>query len=164
MLRLSAFLAAVWIAAPVSLMAQESPPKPPLGLPPVPFPADNPYSVARAELGRYLFFDPRLSIDGMVSCASCHRPEWGYAGGLPAPRGVTVQPLPRRAPTLINRAYGRSQFYDGRAASLEDQVHVPVANPNEMGSSQQASAEAISKIPGYAPLFAQAFGDSQVTF
>jgi cytochrome c peroxidase len=72
--------------------------------------------------------------------------------------------LPRRAPTLVNRAYGRSEFYDGRAASLEDQVHFPVSNADEMGSATQAAAAAISRIAGYAPLFAQAFGDPQVTF
>jgi cytochrome c peroxidase len=144
-------------------MAQ-SPPKPPLGLPPVPWPADNPYSEARVNLGRYLFFDPRLSVDGMVACANCHRPELAFSGGLTRPKGVSVKPLPRRVPTLVNRAYGRSQFADGRAASLEDQIHFPVSNPDEMGSSQAAAAETISKIPGYTSLFTQAFGDPKVTF
>ena len=161
--RPTVFLVILWIAMPGKLLAQ-SPPKPPLGLPPVPWPANNPYSEARVALGRFLFFDARLSIDGMVSCASCHRAEFAFAGGQPPPRGVTVKGLPRRAPTLINRAYGRSQFYDGRAASLEDQIPVPVSDPDEMGSSPQAAAEAISKVSGYAPLFAQAFGDPKVTF
>src|SRR5271166_4199435 len=95
-------LAVVWMATPVSLIAQEAPPAPPLGLPPVPWPADNPYSAARVDLGRFLFFEARLSVDGMVACASCHRPQYAFAGGLPAPRGVSVKELPRRAPTLIN--------------------------------------------------------------
>ncbi|HUB82293.1 MAG TPA: cytochrome c peroxidase [Bryobacteraceae bacterium] len=139
-------------------------PKPPLGLPPVPWPADNPYSAGRVELGRYLFFDPRLSSNGKVACATCHPPEHAFAGGDPAPVGVTGKPLPRRAPTLINRAYGKSQFYDGRASTLEDQIHFPVSNPDEMGSSIQATTRAISQIPGYAPLFERAYGDPQVTF
>ena len=146
------------------LAAQQTPPKPPLGLPPVPWPADNPYSAERVALGRYLFFDPRLSVNGTVSCATCHPPEHAFAGGDPAPVGVTGKPLPRRAPTLINRAYGKSQFYDGRAPTLEDQIPSPVTNPDEMGNTRQAAAEAIARIAGYAALFARAFGDSKVTF
>ncbi len=98
-----------------------APPKPPLGLPSVIWPADNPYSAARVELGRNLFFDPRLSWNGRVSCATCHPPEHAFAGGEPPPLGVAGTPLRRRAPTLINRAYGRSQFVDGRAPTLEAQ-------------------------------------------
>src|SRR5580704_442263 len=96
----------LWAIAMIFCMAvgaQESPPKAPLGLPPVPWPADNPYSAARVELGRYLFFDPRLSANGAVSCATCHPPAHAVTGGDPAPIGVTGTALPRRAPTLINR-------------------------------------------------------------
>lgn len=139
-------------------------PKPPRGLPPVPWPADNPYSAERVELGRSLFFDPRLSANGKVSCATCHPPGHAFAGGDPAPIGVTGKPLPRRAPTLINRAYGKSQFYDGRASTLEEQIRFPVTNPDEMGSTTAAATEQISKIPGYAPLVERAFGDPRVTF
>jgi len=135
-----------------------------LGLPPVVWPADNPYSPARVELGRYLFFDPRLSVNGKVSCATCHPPDHAFAGGDPAPRGVTGKPLARRAPTLINRAYGRSQFYDGRAATLEAQIAGPITAPDEMGTTPQGAAEAIAKIAGYGPLFERAFGDSRITF
>jgi cytochrome c peroxidase len=148
----------------LALSAQETPPKPPLGLPPVPWPADNPYSAARVELGRNLFFDARLSSDGTVSCATCHPPAHAFAGGDPPPVGVTGKPLVRRAPTLINRAYGKSQFYDGRAPSLEDQIGGPVTNPDEMGTTKEAAAAAISKIAGYAALFERAFGDPKVTY
>lgn len=162
------FLEVALIATLGNLTAQvalpESPPKPPLGLPPVTWPADNPYSPARVELGRYLFFDPRLSVNGTVSCATCHPPDHAFAGGDPPPLGVTGKPLRRRAPTLINRAYGRSQFYDGRAATLEAQILGPVTHVDEMGTTPTAVAEAISKIAGYGSLFARAFGDSQVTF
>jgi cytochrome c peroxidase len=136
----------------------------PLGLPPVIWPAGNLYSAARVELGRNLFFDPRLSSNGKVSCATCHRPERAFAGGEPAPRGVTGTPLRRRAPTLINRAYGRSQFVDGRAATLEAQTMGPLTAPDEMGTTAQAAATAVSGIAGYARLFEEAFGDRQVTF
>jgi cytochrome c peroxidase len=155
---------AIALAAVPGILAQETPPKPPLGLPPVPWPSDSPYSAARVELGRYLFFDARLSPDGTVSCATCHPPAHAFAGGEPAPLGVTGTPLPRRAPTLINRAYGRSQFYDGRAATLEDEIAGPVTNPIEMGTTKEAAAGAISKIAGYAVLFERAFGDSKVTY
>jgi cytochrome c peroxidase len=144
--------------------SSEQPPRPPLGLPPVPWPADNPYSAAKADLGRYLFFDARLSVDGNVSCATCHPPGHAFAGGDPPPVGVTMKPLPRRAPTIINRAYGLTQFLDGRAATLEAQAGGPIANPDEMGSSQQAAADTVAKIDGYRPLFQKAFGDPQVTF
>jgi cytochrome c peroxidase len=136
----------------------------PLGLPPVIWPADNPYSAARVELGRNLFFDPRLSSNGKVSCATCHPPEHAFAGGDPPPLGVTGTPLRRRAPTIINRAYGRSQFYDGRAATLEEQITGPVTAADEMATTPGAVSAAISKIAGYAPLFEAAFEDRQVTF
>ncbi len=153
------------IAALCQLAAQTAtPPKPPLGLPPVPWPAGNPYSPRRVELGRYLFFDSRLSKDGSVSCASCHPPEHAFAGGNPPPVGVTGKPLRRRAPTLVNRAYGQSQFYDGRAPTLEAQILGPVTAVDEMGSSPEAAAGAVASVAGYAPMFTSAFGDSQVTF
>jgi cytochrome c peroxidase len=158
------FLVIASIAAQAALKGADPPPKPPLGLPPVVWPPDNPYSAARVELGRYLFFDPRLSANGKVSCATCHPPDHAFAGGDPAPRGVTGKPLRRRAPTLINRAYGRSQFADGRAATLEDQISGPVRDPDEMGTTPEAAAAAISKIAAYAPLFQRAFGDPRIGF
>jgi len=155
---------AILISLAGQSLSSESPPQPPLGLPAVNWPADNPYSAARVDLGRYLFFDPRLSANGLISCATCHPPEHAFAGGEPAPLGVTQRPLRRRAPTLINRAYGRSQFYDGRAATLETQISGPVTNPDEMGATPEAAAAAVAAISGYASLFAQAFGDPRVTF
>lgn len=148
----------------LSALGQSVPPAPPLGLPPVIWPADNPYSAARVELGRNLFFDPRLSLNGKVACATCHPPEHAFAGGDPPPRGVTATPLRRRAPTLINRAYGRSQFLDGRAATLEAQITGPMSAPDEMGASPLTAAAAVSGIAGYARLFEEAFGDRQITF
>ena len=150
-------------AAPASGQ-KETPPQAPLGLPPVIWPADNPYSAARVELGRYLFFDARLSANGKVSCATCHPPEHAFAGGEPAPLGVTGKALRRRAPTLINRAYGRSQFLDGRAATLEAQVAGPVTHPDEMATTREAAAGAIARIAGYQALFERAFGDSLISF
>ena len=136
----------------------------PLGLPSIPWPADNPYSPARAELGKLLFFDGRLAADGKVSCAFCHQPEHGFAGGSAFSVGVSGKPEARHTPTIINRAWGRSQFWDGRAPTLEDQVRIAVTNPDEMGLTEGAAAATIRAIQGYAPLFAAAFGDSTISF
>ena len=84
-----------------SIYAAEIPPKPPLGLPPVTWPKSNPYSVAKVELGRYLYFDKRLSIDGTVSCASCHDPKYGFTDGAAVSTGIKTQKGGRSAPSLI---------------------------------------------------------------
>src|SRR5204863_2105560 len=83
----------------------DKPPKPPLGLPPVQWPDDNPYSAAKVELGRLLYFDKRLSSDGSVSCASCHAPEKAFTDAAPVSTGIKGQKGGRSAPTVINRAY-----------------------------------------------------------
>ncbi len=139
-------------------------PELPLGLPAVPFPADNPYSPAAVELGRNLFFDGRLSANGHVSCAFCHTPEHAFSGTTAFSPGVNGNLTGRHTPTLINRAYGKSQFWDGRAPTIEAQVIIPVTNPNEMGMTADGVVQAISGIKGYGPLFAAAFGDSRVNF
>jgi len=136
----------------------------PLGLPPIPWPVDNPYSPARAELGKLLFFDGRLSSNGIVSCAFCHEPGHAFSGSTAFSKGVTGQPDPRHTPTLINRAWGKSQFWDGRVPTLESQVIVPVTSPIEMGMKVEQVVEKIRGIKGYAPLFADAFGDSAISF
>ncbi len=107
------------------------------------FGAEQPYGLAaepvardkaRAELGRQLFFDPRLSQDGSVSCASCHLPEHGFADPRAHSIGIAGRTTPRNAPSLFNRALGKSFFWDGRAATLEEQVLMPIENPDEMGN------------------------------
>lgn len=136
----------------------------PRGFPAIAWPQDNLYSPARAELGKILFFDGRLSANGMVSCATCHEPEHAFAASTPFSKGVTGKPGARHAPTLINRAWGKSQFWDGRASTLESQVIVPMSDPNEMGMTADLVAQKLRAIPGYAPLFADAFGDSSISF
>src|SRR5204862_154427 len=93
----------------------------PLGLGSRPVSKDNPLTAAKVALGRRLFFDPILSADRKFACASCHQPDHGFASPDGRPRGTRGEPLARRAPTLFNRAYGTSFFWDGRAASLEEQ-------------------------------------------
>src|SRR5215468_8878651 len=126
-------------------------PAPPLGLPPLQWPRDNPFTPAKAQLGRYLYFDARLSSDGSVSCASCHAPEHGFTDGAPVSTGIRGQKGGRSAPTVINRVYSLAQFWDRRAGSLEEQAKGPMANPIEMGNTHTAIVTRLQKIAGYRP-------------
>ncbi len=136
----------------------------PSGLPRIDWPADNPYSPARAELGRILFFDGRLSSNGVVACAFCHKPEHAFSGDTALSIGVDGQPTGRHTPTLIDRAWGKTQFWDGRAPTLEAQSIIPITHPHEMGMTADRVVQVLESIPGYAPLFAAAFGNSTITF
>jgi cytochrome c peroxidase len=98
----------------------------------MPVPEANPITEAKIELGRRLFFEPRLSRDGTIACASCHDPERAFSDGRPVAIGVFNRIGRRSAPALINRGYGRAFFWDGRAATLEEQVLRPIQDPNEM--------------------------------
>lgn len=106
----------------------------------LPVPEHNPLTAEKIELGRQLFFDPRLSRDGSLSCASCHRPERAFADGRAIAVGVDGRQGRRSAPALINRGYGRAFFWDARSASLEDQVTRPIEDQNELGSALDAAA------------------------
>ena len=119
----------------------------------------SPLPVSREvlALGRALFFDPILSVDRSVSCASCHQPDYGFADRLAHSVGVGGQRTPRNAPTLFNRALGSAFMWDGRAETLEDQVLQPIQNPMEMGLGLD---DAISRLSGsavYRGLFMAAF-------
>jgi cytochrome c peroxidase len=142
--------------------AADVPPKPPLGLPPIAWPKDNPYSQAKAELGKLLYFDRRLSGDETVSCASCHAPDMGFTDNAAVSTGIRKQKGGRSAPTVINRVYSMAQFWDGRAASLEEQAKGPIANPIEMGMTHDGAVENIRKVAGYRPLFTKAFGTQDI--
>jgi cytochrome c peroxidase len=131
----------------------------PLGLESRSVPKDNPLTEARVNLGRKLFFDPVLSGDGTVACASCHDPEHGFASPAGRPRGIRGQQLARRAPSLLNRAYGTAFFWDGRAATLEEQALLPIADPAEMGSSVADAVARLAKNEDYKVAFAAAFDD-----
>jgi cytochrome c peroxidase len=150
--------------APGTLLSKSDDPPVPTGLPPIPWPQDNGYSPARVELGKTLFFDGRLSANGVVSCAFCHEPSHAFSASTPLSRGVNGKLGVRHTPTLINRAWGKSQFWDGRAPTLEAQVVVPMTNPDEMGMTVDQVVEKLRDIKGYAPLFAAAFGDGAITF
>jgi len=164
-----ALAGAILLAAPSVLCFATDPgarkgtaPREPLGLVPVAFPKDNPYSPEKAELGRLLYFDPRLSADNSVSCATCHSPRHAFTDGAPVSTGIRGQKGGRSAPTVINRAFSLAQFWDGRAASLEEQAKGPMANPIEMGHTLEGVAERLRGIAGYRALFAKVYGAGDV--
>lgn len=135
----------------------------PGGLPPLTpgayVPLANPITRAKWELGRQLYFDPRVSLDGTVSCATCHNPEKGWTDQLRTSVGIDGQTGARNAPTVLNTAYGKIMFWDGRAPSLEGQAQGPIQNSIEMGKqSYQEIVERLRTIPGYREPFRKVFG------
>ncbi len=128
-----------------------------------PAPADNPTTDAKITLGKMLYFDTRFSSTGTVSCFSCHNVMEGGDDHRPTSIGVHGQVGGRNAPTVWNAAFHSVQFWDGRAATLEDQAKGPPTNPIEMGMKDlNATIGRIQKIPGYQPYFKQAFGPGDV--
>lgn len=136
---------------------------PPAGLPPPPIPAANPLTPEKILLGKTLFFDPNLSTENL-SCASCHKPEHAFADTLPLSKGNAGIPTWRNASSLLNAAYVPQLMSDGRAASLEDQVQIPVTNPIEMNTPLATVVSYVSSEPAYQKLFVSAFGDASVTW
>jgi len=129
-----------------------------------PAPANNPTTAEKVELGRVLFHDPRLSSTGTVSCASCHNVMAGGEDSRPNSMGVHGQTGGRSAPTVWNSAFSKVQFWDGRAASLEDQAAGPVTNPIEMGmKSWDDVVVRLKAIDGYQVAFKKAFPDEQIS-
>lgn len=119
----------------------------------------------RARLGRWLFFDPLLSGDGTISCSTCHRPENGFSEPTPVSTGIRGQKGGRKAPSFINAAYAfyPATFWDGRAASLEEQAKGPIENPIEMDTTHELVVASVGAIASYRHFFKRAFGDVQVT-
>ena len=128
-----------------------------------PEPPDNPTTAAKVELGKMLYFDPRLSSTGTVSCFSCHNIMEGGDDHMTTSAGVHGLKGGRNAPTVWNAAFHSVQFWDGRAPSLEEQSKGPPVNPVEMGMRDlDAVIDRIRHIPGYRPYFEQAFGPGDV--
>jgi cytochrome c peroxidase len=119
---------------------------------------ENPLTLAKIELGRQLYFDPRLSADTGISCASCHHPDEGYTRHTRFGVGINKLEGNRNSPISYNRILSDLQFWDGRAASLEEQALGPIANPIEMGSTHDACVECLKGIPGYKLQFEKVFG------
>ena len=137
--------------------------KAPLGLPPIPIPPDNPPTEETIALGRRLYYDPGLSADGTVSCATCHAPDLSFRDGKALSNGVAGQLGSRRAPTVVNAAYNTLQFWDGRAPSLEKQAEGPLTNPVEMANTLEGVVNYVQSDPKYRALFARAWGTKEIT-
>jgi len=129
----------------------------------VPFPAGNEPNAARIELGRALFFDPRLSGSAMISCATCHNPALGWGDGQPTAVGDGAKRLGRATPTVLNTAYQPLQMWDGRKNSLEDQALGPIGSTAEMNMPLEKMTTELGTIPGYAPMFEQAYPGEGIT-
>lgn len=148
------FAACVWQIGTVSASDTV-----PLGLRELPKVADNPLTPEKIELGKQLYFDARLSADNTVACASCHDPKKGWSNGEATAAGIGGQRGGRSAPTILNAAYQHFHFWDGRAASLEEQALGPIANPIEMNLPIEEAVNKIGQIEGYQTQFQKVFGE-----
>lgn len=132
-------------------------------LPAVPVPPDNPQTDAKIRLGMALYFEPRLSADNTISCATCHNPKTGWANTTSTDTGIGKQVGDRNSGTILNAAYMQFQFWDGRAGSLEEQALGPIHNPVEMGETLENVVRKLNAIPGYREMFRDVFGTDVTT-
>lgn len=127
--------------------------------PPLRAPLNTPITSARIELGKKLFFDPRLSLDGSVSCSTCHDPDMGWADHNTLAVGIAGRTGTRNSPTIVNAAYSQLMFHDGRTIGMPTQALQPIVNRLEMGGqSENQVLGRIARIPGYRALFNAAYG------
>jgi cytochrome c peroxidase len=121
-------------------------------------PPDNPQTTEKIALGQKLFFDGRLSADGTVACATCHDPQRAFTDGRPTSIGVQGHSGQRNSPTVLNALYNKTQFWDGRARTLEDQAAFPITNPVEMGQPDlEAAVASLAALPEYQQAFRAVF-------
>ncbi|HLG57330.1 MAG TPA: cytochrome c peroxidase [Vicinamibacterales bacterium] len=123
----------------------------------IPYPSHNAHTPAREQLGRTLFFDPRLSGSEWISCATCHNPGLSWGDGLPRAIGHGMHQLGRRTPTILNLAWAPALFWDGRAESLEEQALGPIAAAGEMNLRLTDMVQRLKSICGYRDLFERAY-------
>src|SRR5216684_337431 len=122
-------------------------------------PPDNPQTPEKIALGQKLFFDGRLSVDGTVACATCHDPQRAFTDGRPTSVGVLGRTGQRNSPTVLNALYNKTQFWDGRAKTLEDQAALPIVNSVEMGQPDlEAAVRSLAAYPEYQQAFQRVFG------
>ncbi len=119
-------------------------------------------NLAQVELGKKLFFDPRLSKSGFISCNSCHNMSMGGSDNLKTSIGHKWQQGPINAPTVLNSSLNLAQFWDGRAADLQEQAGGPIANPGEMASTHTLAIDVLASIPQYRIEFEQVFGKGEI--
>ncbi len=123
-----------------------------------PIPADNSMTPLKIELGKMLFFDPRLSSSGVISCATCHNPSFAFTDRVSRALGHKHQVGPRNTPTVLNSAFLKNQFWDGRAATLEEQALGPIQASVEMNEKLDNVVKRLNAIPAYKELFQEVFG------
>ncbi len=128
-----------------------------------PEPADNKSTPARVALGKALFFDPRLSGSNFISCGTCHNPALGWSDGQKTAIGHGMQVLGRATPTVLNTAYQRFQFWDGRARTLEEQAVGPIQAAGEMNQNMDELVAELKAIPGYVSMFDKAYGKEGIS-
>src|SRR5690554_1258487 len=121
----------------------------------IPSPSSNPLTAEKAALGKTLFFDPRLSRDEQMSCATCHAPDKRWSDGRIIPLGAENIAHPRRTPTVLNSAWLTALMWDGRATTLEAQAVLPITTAHEMNFDLPSLIERLQQINGYRPLFAE---------
>jgi cytochrome c peroxidase len=129
-------------------------------LPPLPVPEDNPMTLEKVELGKRLFFDPRLSGDGSLACVSCHLPDQGWTTNTPLSPSYPTNMERRNSQTLINVAYNTTLIWDGRAGALEKQALGPIQNPLHMNQNLDLLIERLNAISDYVERFQKVFGSS----
>ncbi|SRR5258708_23790042 len=127
-------------------------------------PASNPQDASKVALGKRLFFDTRLSVDEWLSCSSCHDPAHAFSDARRVSVGVLGQRGKRHAPTLLGRRLGESQFWDGRAATLEEQVLQPILSPEEMGMNIEAVLRRLNQDPAYRGLTRESLADALASY
>jgi len=126
-------------------------------------PQDNAITPERIELGKALFFDPRLSDSNQMSCATCHNPSFSWTDGLPLSLGRDNKKMTRATPTILNVAFGRLFFWDGRARGLEEQAVGPIKSAIEMNQSMEVLVDELNAIQGYRDLFDKAYPGEGIT-
>src|SRR6266581_1147656 len=121
-------------------------------------PFDNPQTPEKIALGQKLFFDGRLSADGTVACSTCHNPARAFTDGRPTSVGINGRIGQRNAPTILNALYNKTQFWDGRATTLEGQAAFPIVNPSEMGQPNlEAAVARVASVREYRKAFERVF-------
>jgi len=135
-----------------------------LGLPPLPISANELPTSKKVGLGRRLFFDPTLSLNRRFSCATCHKPELGFADDKPLTAGAIAKTPLRNVPTVVNSAYFSLLFWDGRASSLEEQIREPIESAEEMSNTVEEVEKRLSADPSYRRDFTHAWGSGPITF
>lgn len=142
------------IAAPAAALAANEPIQP--------IEAAKPKNAEMVELGKMLFFDPRLSKSGFISCNSCHNLSMGGTDNLPTSIGHNWHEGPISAPTVLNSSLNLAQFWDGRAKDLKEQAGGPIANPGEMGFTHELAVDVLRSIPDYRARFKQLFRSDKI--